>query len=193
VASGAQAYARELGLTSVTSGAADEILTHELPEGWALFTAGTFEEDIETILRARNLAPDPRLICAVAAGVREFQRAIKDTAGTFGIAQWFPSSGQHSTLGPTEAEFLGAYTNAAGIFPDYPAVQAAAGAVLATHCAALAKGTSRAPLWSAATALETSTLFGRFKIAPVTGVQVSHQTVLIQWTAGGPQAIGDVH
>jgi hypothetical protein len=193
VASGAHAYARELGITSVIAGPADDILEGELPAEWALFSAGTFEEDIDTIIRARNLAQAPRLICAVAAGVREFQTAIKDPAGTFGIAQWFPSSGQHATLGPAEAEFLGAYTNAAGIFPDYPAVQAAAGAVLATHCARLAKGTSRTPLWSAATALETSTLFGSFKIAPDTGVQVSHRTVLIQWTAWGPQAIRDIH
>ncbi|HEU5390540.1 MAG TPA: hypothetical protein VFV73_32025 [Streptosporangiaceae bacterium] len=53
-------------------------------------TAGTFEDDIRTVTRARSLTNPPRLICAVAAGVREFGKAITDPAGTLGIAQWFP-------------------------------------------------------------------------------------------------------
>ena len=47
-----------------------------------------------------------------------------------------------------------AYTAAGGGVPDYPAVQAAAGAVIAAHCARLAGSTRRADLWTAAASLK---------------------------------------
>ena len=87
-------------------------------------------------------------------------------------------------LGPSEEEFLRAYAATGGSLPDYPAVQAAAGAIIATHCARLAGSTSRDDLWAAAAALETSTLFGGFKIDPESGAQVRHRTVLVRWTGG---------
>ncbi len=104
--------------------------------------------------------------------------------GVFGIAQWFPGSNAGVALGPSEDDFVGAYAGPAGVPPDYPAVQAAAGAVIATHCARLADSTSRDDLWAAAASLETSTLFGDFKINPRSGAQVKHQTVLVRWTGG---------
>jgi hypothetical protein len=73
--------------------------------------------------------------------------------------------------------------------PDYPAVQAVAGAVLATHCARQAGSVTRDALWAAACALDTSTLFGGFRIDPVTGAQVKHRTVLVRWGAEGPFAM----
>jgi hypothetical protein len=92
IASGAEAYARQLGFTRISMGPADVILANDLPEDWTLITAGTFEEDIETVMRARCLARTPRVTCAVAAGVREFSHAIERPDGTFGIAQWFQGS-----------------------------------------------------------------------------------------------------
>lgn len=183
VASGAEAYARQLGITRLRTGPAGTLLSCDMPDDWILLTAGTFEDDIQTVTLARGLTQPPQLICAVAAGVREFGEAISDPAGTFGVAQWFPHIGQQPVLGPTEEQFLAAYGTEAGR-PDYPAVQAAAAAAVAAHCARLAGSTRREGLWQAAAALETSTLFGAFKIDPATGAQTSHQTVLIKWSDG---------
>ena len=69
--------------------------------------------------------------------MRDFARAVDDPDGVFGIAQWFPGGGHEVVLGPTEDEFVRAYTAAGGSVPDYPAVQAAAGALIAAHCARL--------------------------------------------------------
>jgi hypothetical protein len=121
--------------------------------------------------------------------VREFARAVDDPEGVFGIAQWFPNSRREVALGPSEKAFLGAYPASAGMLPDYPAVQAAAGAVIATHCARLAGSTRRDALWASAVGLETSTLFGAFKIDPYSGSQVKHQTVLVRWTGGKPAPV----
>ena len=118
--------------------------------------------------------------------MREFGRVVDDPEGVFGIAQWFPGSGAAAVLGPGEDEFVRAYSAANGTLPDYPAVQAAAGAVLAVHCAGLAGSTRREALWAAATSLDASTLFGAFGIHPRSGVQEKHQTVLVRWTGGKP-------
>jgi hypothetical protein len=125
----------------------------------------------------------------VAAGVREFAQAVDDPEGVFGIAQWFPGSGHEVLLGPREGEFLSACAASGSGLPDYPAAQAAAGAVIAVNCARLAASTDRGNLWAAAAAMETSTLFGGFKIDSQTGAQVSHRTVLVRWTDGKPAPV----
>ena len=100
----------------------------------------------------------------MSAGVREFARAVDDPEGVFGVAQWFPGSGHEVTLGPGEEEFMRTLRGGRGNVPDYPAVQAAAGAVIAAHCARIAGSTRREDLWAAAASLDTSTLFGGFRI-----------------------------
>ena len=183
VASGADAYARHRGFTRISMGPADAILANDLPEDWILITAGTFEEDTETVMRARRLARAPRVTCAVAAGVRGFSHAVERPDGTFGIAQWFQGSGHMALLGPDERNFLDAY-HAAREMPDYPAIQAAAAASIAVHCARQTGSTDRDHLWPAAAALDTSTLYGAFKIDQTTSAQVNHRTVLTRWVEG---------
>ncbi|MGH3709959.1 MAG: hypothetical protein ACRDRQ_18030 [Pseudonocardiaceae bacterium] len=73
--------------------------------------------------------------------------------------------------------------------PDYPAVQAAATAVPATHCARTAGNVARENLWAMAAALQTTTMFGAFRIDPASGAQLGHQTTLVRWTANGPAAV----
>jgi hypothetical protein len=142
VAGGAEASAWQLGFSHVSTGPAAAMLSDELPEDWVLITAGTFEEDTETVTRARCLAHPPRVTCTIAAGVREFREAVESPDGTFGIAQWSPESGQPALLA-SEREFLDAYHAMAGELPSYPAAQAAATAVLAVHCARQAGRTDR--------------------------------------------------
>lgn len=185
VVAGAEAMADTLGIETVQIGPGDELPVVRSPAEWNLFCAGLFEEDVQTIRRVRDLRHPPRNLCAVAAGVLDFGRAIDNPAGVYGIAQWTPRTGRAAELGPAEADFLTAYAHATGGPPDYPAVQAAAGAALAAHCARRASGTARELLWPIACALDTKTLFGGFKIDPVTGVQVRHETVLVRWTSAG--------
>lgn len=184
VARGAESYARQLGFTHVSTGSAVAILADDLPEDWILITAGTFEDDTETVTRARGLTRPPRVTCAVAAGVREFGKAVERPDGTFGIAQWFKGNGHMALVGPGERDFLDAYYAAADEMPDYPAIQAAATASLAVHCARQTGSTDRELLWPAATAMDTSTLYGAFKIDQATGAQVNHRTTLTRWIDG---------
>jgi ABC-type branched-subunit amino acid transport system substrate-binding protein len=182
VADGAEVFANELGVQVVRAGSTD------VPPstGWAVLCAGSFEEDVEVVGRVRG----SRAVCAVAAGVREFGRAVEDPRGIYGVGQWFPGDRDDIAVGISERGFLDAYRDRIGALPDYPAVQAAASAVIASHCAELTGSTAREQLWAAATALETTTLFGSFKIDPRTGAQLGHRAALVRWEAGGPAALG---
>jgi hypothetical protein len=184
VADGAETIAQQLGIPAVRAVADDQIPPPGTSGEWDLFSAGVFEQDAELVSKALRSATPPRHVCAIAAGVREFGNVVDEPDGVFGIAQWFPGSQQDVALGPAEDEFAGAYANRASSMPDYPAVQAVAGAVIATHCARLAGSTNRGDLWAAARELETSTLYGGFKIDPQSGAQVLHRTVLVRWTGG---------
>jgi hypothetical protein len=55
--------------------------------------AGTFEDDVQIVNRARRRANPPRLVFSVAAGVREFAGQVEDPKGIYGAAQWVPGSG----------------------------------------------------------------------------------------------------
>jgi len=192
VAEGAEAHARANGMT-VQRLDADCVFAGAPDNDWVLLTAGTFEHDIAVVSRALQLTQPPRLICAVAAGVRAFGQAVQRPDGIFGIAQWFPGSALEVETGPAEDEFVAAYSRLQGTPPDYPAVQAAATAALTVHCARTADSTSRQSLWAAAAALDTSTMFGPFTIDPVTGAQTGHETILVEWSDGSPHASRDHH
>lgn len=155
-------------------------------EPWALFSAGTFEQDVATVRRAQCHPNPPATICAVAAGVQELALEIDHPEGIYGVGQWFPGAVVNSPeIGPSETTFLTAYTAHAKTRIDYPGVQAVAGAALAAHCVRRTGTTAPGPLWAEAAALDTETLFGGFKIDPVSGAQVKHEAVLVRWAPGG--------
>ena len=184
VAAGAVEAARREGLEVVEARSADGVSFEDVPDVWDLFSAGRFEDDVAIVKAARSAARPPRAIGSVAAGVQDFASEVGDVDGVYGIAQWFPGRGDAPELGPAERAFLAAYSDVAETAPDYPAVQAAAAAVLATRCTELAGSLDRAALWEAAAALDVTTLFGWFKIDPSTGAQVKHMPVLVRWRDG---------
>jgi len=183
VADGAQKIAEQAGARTRRLGNGD---AGPCPAGpWALVSAGTFEDDVRAVKRARRQRHPPQLIFSVAAGVHEFASEVDDPEGIYGAAQWFPGGATRAELGPPEDAFLAAYAAVTDQPVDYPGVQAAAAAVIAAHCARQARSTARGPLWAQAAALNTSTLFGEFRIDPVTGAQVKHEAALVRWTSGG--------
>ena len=116
VAAGAEAAARRLGLTVHHRPAPEPPDLSDLsgPAGaagapWDLLCAGSFEEDVEAVARARALPHPPRTLCAVAAGVREFDAAASGAGDVLGIAQWLPGAAAAAEVGPAETDFLAAY------------------------------------------------------------------------------------
>jgi branched-chain amino acid transport system substrate-binding protein len=185
VAAGAVRQAERVGLQVLEKRAYENGASlEEAPETWDLFSVGTFEDDVAIVNDARSAPRPPRAVCSVAAGVRDFASMVDDPEGIHGIAQWFPGREARPELGPTEHDFATAYHRIADAWPDYPAVQAAATGALALHCAQVAGTTEADALWAAATGLETTTLYGAFRIDSQTGVQLGHAPVLLRWDGG---------
>ena len=183
VADGAQKIAEQAGVCARRLGNGE---SWPRPAGpWALVSAGTFEDDVQAVNRARRRPDPPRLIFSVAAGVREFAGQVDEPEGIYGAGQWFPGTATRAELGPPQDAFLAAYATVTDQPAGYPGVQAAAAAVIAAHCARQARSTARGRLWAQAAALDTATLFGGFRINPVTGAQVKHEAALVRWTSGG--------
>lgn len=153
------------------------------PDADALFTAGTFEHDTAFVA---GLPRRPAVLGTVAAGVHAFADAVPDPDGVFGVAQWVPGTARRISLGPDEDPFVERYRSATGSAPDYPAVQIAAAAAIAVHCATLAGTTDPDALWDAAVGLRATTLYGDFGLDPTTGAQTEHALTLVRWRAGAP-------
>jgi hypothetical protein len=183
VADGAQKIAVQAGTRTRRLGHGD---AWPRPSGpWALVSAGTFEDDVQAVNRARRQPDPPRLIFSVAAGVNEFAAEVDDPEGIYGVAQWLPGSATPAELGPPEDAFLAAYATVTDQPADYPGVQAVAAAVIAAYCARQARSTAPGQLWAQAAALDTTTMFGGFRINPETGAQVKHEGALVRWTSDG--------
>lgn len=176
VLAGARTAAHAAGIP-----AADLDWEHPPIGDWVLLSAGVYEDDVAAVRNARRLNNPPRLICSVAAGVMSFAGDIGDPEGVLGIGQWAPGTAGPVDVGMDEAEFLTAWQNRWGGVPDYPGVQAYAAGVVA--CAALRTAGTADPraLWQTLCGLDFTTIFGRFRIDPATGIQVGHEAALTRW------------
>jgi hypothetical protein len=184
VAEGAEAMALRHGLR-VRRRTYAEGVPEDVQPPWDAVCAGSFEEDVALMTRLRAMRSPPRSIWAVAAGVDRFLSAVTDPAGVYGVAQWVPGAGGRPEIGPPERDFQVAYRRLTGGWPEYPAAQAAAAAALAAHCVEVAGTTGASNVWSAASALDCRTFFGRFRMDPRTGAQEGHDVVLVRWTGDG--------
>jgi ABC-type branched-subunit amino acid transport system substrate-binding protein len=190
VATGAESLARARGMQVDSFLTVKDSQSRSTParSDWkrlALMCVGSFEEDVRSVSVVRSWADPPAVICAVAAGVRDFEGAIEDPAGVYGIAQWLPGWASESQAGPAEDQFIETYRANTGSLPDYPAAQAAATAAIAVHCVEASGGTAATAVWEAAANTRTRTFFGEFAIDAESGEQTAHETVLTLWGRGG--------
>jgi ABC-type branched-subunit amino acid transport system substrate-binding protein len=185
VAEGAAMAARRLGLLprSVTfrPGRARDVLA-QVPAGDVLLAAGSFDDDVA--IAQRDSEHRWRAVGLVAAGVDELRHAIGDRVeGLYGPCQWFDGT-DHPADGPSSEWFSQCYRDANGTEPPYPAAAAFAAGVLWQRCAKEADTIESLPVMAASQRLDTTTLFGRFRVDPLTGVQTGHQIRVVQWRDG---------
>jgi branched-chain amino acid transport system substrate-binding protein len=148
----------------------------------ALVSIGSYQHDL-AVMRAASELDIPVLGC-VAAGVESFARDLGDAAaGIVGVSQWDEQFAIEPEIGPRPREFA---RRMRAEFPsigcDYPAAQAYAAGILTK--AALESAGSIDKLRDAFSDLRTSTLFGKFGIDRVTGRQIEHRMLLVQWHEG---------
>ncbi len=152
----------------------------------ALASAGSYEHDVAVMRAVAESRLDIPVLGCVAAGVRRFASDLGELAdGIVGPSQWEDSIDLQPALGPTPAEFARRMRTAgAADSPDYPAAQIYAAGALTAAALAAAGGPDDAMLRAAFSDLRTTTMFGDFSIDRVTGRQLGHRMLLVQWHRG---------
>ena len=186
VAAGAMVAARRLGLlprsATFRPGRVRDVLA-QVPAGDVLLSAGSFEDDVA--IAQWGSERRWRAVGLVAAGVDELRHAIGDRVeGLYGPCQWFDDGTDDPADGPNGEWFSQRYRDANGAEPPYPAAAAFAAGVLWQRCAKEGGTVESLPVLAASRRLDTTTLFGRFRVDPVTGVQTGHQIRVVQWRGG---------
>ncbi len=151
----------------------------------ALAAAGSFAQDVALMraVVASNLNL-PVLGC-VAAGVHGFAEALGEGAdGIVGPSQWEEHAQIVPELGPAPGEFARRMRASGYRECDYPAAQAYAAGLIG--CAAIRECDSldQRRLRGALGEMRTSTLYGDFAIDRVSGRQIAHKVLLVQWHMG---------
>jgi branched-chain amino acid transport system substrate-binding protein len=100
-----------------------------------------------------------------------------------GPSQWEEGAGFTPELGPPPRQFAARVRAACG-FCDYPAAQIYAAGLLSAAALAACGSVGQENLRAAFSDLRTTTLFGDFAIDRVTGRQIGHKVLLVQWHGG---------
>ena len=186
VAQGAAEKASELGIELVFQETFDSPATDfsqllELVEASTpdlLVGVGRIEDDL---LLAQQLPISIEAMVALAATpIEQFRNALGARCDGFvGPSQWEASAKLNIDYGPNLRDI----TQQLGQQPDYPMAQGYAGGLVAQRCIEETGSLDQAALRQAASALDFTTFYGRFKL-DATGRQVGHQVLLVQWQRG---------
>jgi len=152
----------------------------------ALASAGSFDDDVALMraVIAANLNI-PVLAC-VAAGVENFRKRLGEHAdGIIGPSQWEPDLQMVPELGLSPRQFLRRMHSAEpGASCDYPAAQIYAAGLLTGAALTAAGALEQERLRAAFGDLRTTTFYGEFALDRVTGRQIGHKVLLVQWHQG---------
>lgn len=155
----------------------------QAPAADVLLSAGSFADDV--VIAQWSSERRWRAVGLVAAGVEELRGAIGDRVERlYGPCQWFDDETADPADGPTSAWFSRCYREQNGTEPPYPAAAAFAAGVVWQRCVQEAGTVESLPVHAASQRLDTTTLFGRFCVDPITGVQTGHQVRVVQWRDG---------
>ncbi len=144
------------------------------PAGDVLLSASSFEDDI--VIAGLGRQRRWRGMGLVAAGVEELYHAIGERVeGLYGPCQWFGDAAVEPADGPGSDWFAGRYRDATGTNPPYPAAAAFAAGIVWQRCSHDAQTVDPLRVLAESSNLDTTTLFGRFRVDPLTGVQTGHQ------------------
>lgn len=122
--------------------------------------------------------------------MRAFRLALgRAGEGFAGASQWEITARVMPSLGPPPRAFTRRIAACFGVPPHYPATQAYAAGLVVSRCVEIAGGSDQKRLRAAAATLDCTTLYGRFRINPVTGVHIGHEVLLAKWVGGRRRVI----
>lgn len=193
VAAGAVQAAKGVGLVVKevafeAGGAARAAEASVHSEADVLLVSGGFDD--ERVIAERLLPRRWWAAAFVAAGVDEILRSFGDRLeGVYGPCQWLAETAPEPEDGPDQRWFSTAYRKITGDPPPYPAAAAFAAGVLWERCVHDAGTTEADAVAAAAAGLNTTTLFGAFRLDRLTGLQEGHRVGVVRWRSGRRVAV----
>src|SRR3989304_2026051 len=192
VAGGAKRYGREKGFQVTNlkyqSGTKDfPSIVKQVKENNPdiMLGAGRAEDDLilaRQILEHRVIA---KAIGLVVAGIKHFKEQLgKDAGGFLGPSQWERGIKIKPDFGPTPEEFFKRFKEAYGKEPDYTAAQGYNIGLVIQRCIEEVGTLDDPSIRERVKELEFKTFYGDFKIDPVTGNQIGHKMLIVQWQSG---------
>jgi len=193
VASGARQQAERRGLRLLPTVFYPEdlsqiaVLAEELAvaNSALIILTGRYDDDVALVHALTETPLALKTAAAVAAPMQAFWSDLRERAeGWIGPAQWEPEAQGSPDIGPSSTMFVERFRQRFGQLPDYPAAQAYAAGLIFQRCVDLAGGYTDADLRATADRLSCRTFYGDFRLDANSGVQVGHETVLVQWQGG---------
>ena len=143
---------------------------------------GRVENDLRLARQLAESGLNAGTVVAVAAGIQGFKDELGSLADRFvGPSQWEPEARYTPDFGPTGSQVIASLRRDGHLHVDYPMAQAYAAGVVVQRCLQEAGSADSQALREAASELEFSTFYGRFKIDGETGRQIGRETLLVQW------------
>ena len=150
-----------------------------------LVVAGRIHNDIQLARQLVESSLSLRALALVAAPITQFREVLGSGAeGILGPSQWEPDAGGPVEYGPPAEKVLRSLASRVSGSVDYPMAQAYAAGLVAQACVERAGSLEDHALRDAASRLDFTTFYGRFKIDVETGQQTGHSTALVQWQRG---------
>ncbi|HET7637499.1 MAG TPA: ABC transporter substrate-binding protein [Ktedonobacteraceae bacterium] len=154
-----------------------------VPYADILLVVGSFADELAVapILLTRTW----RAAAFVGAGVEEVLAPLgNQREGLLGPAQWIATAALEPDEGPSSDWFVTKYRDVAGVDPPYPAAQAFAAGLLCARCLRDSGRCEDTAQLAAARQLVCTTLYGAFRLDPLSGLQSGHQMLIVQWQQG---------
>jgi branched-chain amino acid transport system substrate-binding protein len=147
-----------------------------------LLAVGRIQNDLALARQMAHRRLSLGVAAVVAAPVQQFQDALGvEVEGFVGPSQWEPGANYPVDYEPSAQQVMASLQRQSSYPIDYPMVQAYAAGLVAQRCIEEAGSLEQPALREAASRLDISTFYGRFKIDPDTGRQVGRSVVLVQW------------
>jgi branched-chain amino acid transport system substrate-binding protein len=152
----------------------------------ALVSAGRYEHDLAVMRALTKSTLNLPVLGCVAAGVEQFRTDLgEDAEGLVGPSQWEEQLQFRPEIGPTPQQFVSSMrAHFPNIACDYPAAQAYAAGLLTKVAIEDAQSLEAMKIRAAFSDLRSTTFFGDFSIDRVTGRQIGHRVLLVQWHGG---------
>jgi branched-chain amino acid transport system substrate-binding protein len=197
VALGAKVHGEDMGFEVVPytyrSGIDDFTLLLRLAretEPDLILGAGRMEDDL---LLAKQILGDKvkaKAIGLVVAGIKLFHEELGERASGFlSSSQWERGMRIKPDFGPTPEQFFNIFKDEYGKEPDYVAAQGFNIGLIIQRCIGRAGTLDNDVLRDVANKANFKTFYGDFRIDPITGQQLGHQNVIIQWQGGEKYAV----